>query len=60
MTMNTYVYYTTVHISEVIPSDDVNGMTLLDEEEFQDLISNMYGLSGKFETDSFWFDWSDW
>jgi hypothetical protein len=61
MSMTTNVFSLIID-SELKPtaSDDLTGLVELTSNQFQQLISDMYSLTGTLKTEKFSFDWQDW
>jgi hypothetical protein len=58
--MNTYIYSVVIDPKNIQPSDDVNGISILNIDNFKELIARMFQLSGRYQTEKFSFNWEDW
>jgi len=61
MEMQTWVYTLKLPDSTVIkPSDDITGIQVFTQEQYDNLLKDMLSLTGEFVTDKFSFLWADW
>ena len=61
MEMQTWVYYVRLPDSaQIKPSDDITGIQIFSQKQYENLIKDIMGLSGEFVTEKFSFFWADW
>lgn len=61
MEMQTWVY--SFHLpgsADIKPSDDITGVQIFTQDQYEKLVSNIMELSGEFVTEKFSFHWADW
>ncbi|MFA6158021.1 MAG: NUDIX hydrolase [Candidatus Paceibacterota bacterium] len=61
MEMQTWIYSVRLPDSaDIKPSDDITGIQIFTQKQYESLIKDIMDLSGEFVTDKFSFLWADW
>ncbi|MDP3875098.1 MAG: NUDIX domain-containing protein [bacterium] len=61
MEMQTWIYSVQLpDFADIKPSDDITGIQMFNQKQYENLVKDMLALSGEFVTDKFSFLWSDW
>lgn len=61
MEMQTWVYSVRLpDLADIKPSDDITGIQVFTEGQYENLVNNIMNLSGEFVTEKFSFLWADW
>lgn len=61
MEMQTWVYSVRLPDSaDIKPSDDITGIQVFTESQYENLVNDIMNLSGEFVTEKFSFLWADW